>query len=341
MRFLKRFLPLLLAAAFFCACSPNVPAFVKPEKITPDPEDVVVIATQTAKIPTETPAMPPIVGPDDPTPEPTPEATPVPTPEPTPTPGPTPEPTPEPTPTPQPTPTLTPTPKPTPKPTATPYPTDPADSGRKIIYLTFDDGPCANTLRVLDILDSYGIKATFFTVGYFVDRHPEIVAETMNRGHLVACHTYTHDLNQCYASPEAFMNEVHRWEDAVRRAAGRLPERVCVRFPGGSSTAMARPVREEIFRLLLANGYRWFDWNAGDNDKWPAGNTDHLPLDEYLFQSYLQSIGWFAHTESPQVVFLSHDTEDGTVRVLPRIIEDLIARGYEFRTLDRHPGWNS
>ena len=40
------------------------------------------------------------------------------------------------------------------------------------IYLSFDDGPCENTLRVLDILDSYNAKATFFTVGFFVDRYP-------------------------------------------------------------------------------------------------------------------------------------------------------------------------
>ncbi len=341
MRFLKRFLPLLLAAAFFCSCAPNVPVYVTPDELTPEPEDVVVIGTQTAQIPSETPMLTPTFGPDEPTPGPTIEPTPESTPEPTPDPTPAPTPTPEPTPTPVPTPAPTPTAKPTPRPTATPCPTDPADSGKKIIYLTFDDGPCQNTYQVLDILDSYGVKATFFTVGYFVDRHPEIVAETMNRGHLVACHTYTHDFSQCYASPQAFMNEVHRWEDAVRRACGTLPSRICVRFPGGSSTSSARNVREAIFRLLREGGYRWFDWNAGNNDKWPAGNTHNLPIDDYLYESYLESMGWFAHTESPQVIFLCHDTENATVRVLPRMIEDLIARGYEFRTLDRHPSWNS
>ena len=51
----------------------------------------------------------------------------------------------------------------------------PNTGGAKYIYLTFDDGPCENTYRVLDILDRYNVKATFFTVGYFVDRRPEIV----------------------------------------------------------------------------------------------------------------------------------------------------------------------
>lgn len=335
MRILKRFLPLLLViAALFCACSKDVPAIVV---VIPEYEERTAQASEASYEPNaeETPMHPPIIEPDDPTPEPSAVPTPAPTPDATPalTSAPTSAPTPAPTP--------EPTPAPTPRPTATPVPTDPADAGKRIIYLTFDDGPCQNTYQVLDILDSYGIKATFFTVGYFVDRHPEIVAETMSRGHLVACHTYTHDFNQCYASPQAFMNEVHRWEDAVRRATGTLPERVCVRFPGGSTTHAASGVRDAIFRLLHEGGYRWFDWNAGDNDKWPAGNTDNLPFDDYLYQSYLKSIGWYDHNPETQVIFLSHDTVDGTVRVLPRIIEDLIARGYEFRTLDQHPGWNA
>ena len=75
------------------------------------------------------------------------------------------------------------------------------------IYLTFDDGPCANTLDVLDILDSYNAKATFFTVGFFVQRYPDYAAEIVNRGNVIACHSYTHDVNQCYASADAFMNE--------------------------------------------------------------------------------------------------------------------------------------
>ena len=289
----------------------------------------------------------PTAAPDPTTPVPTePPATELPaTPEPTaePTPEPTAEPTPEPTPEPE---TGSPsekvTPEPTAVPTAEPTPTPtPNPGGRRTIYLTFDDGPCANTRQVLDILDRYGVKATFFTVGYFVDRYPAIAAQIMDRGHLIACHTYSHDPNTCYASAQAFMNDVHQWEAAVIRACGRLPGRVCVRFPGGSTTASARNVRDQIFRLLREGGYRWFDWTAGDNDKWPAGNTDNLPIDEYLWQSYLTSINWHQNSASgAQVIFLSHDTEDATVRVLPRIIEDLIARGYEFRTLDQHPDWN-
>lgn len=338
----KRLIALLIAVfvLLLTACTKRVPAFdiieISP---VPVPTDSAVPATPDAG---HTPAEPN-------TPDPTTTAAEPLSPEPTPTAEPTAVTTPAPTPAPTPVPTPAPTPAPTPKPTATPtpmlYPTfDPEhpreQDGSRVIYLTFDDGPCAGTLQVLDILDSFGIKATFFTVGYFVDRHPNIAAETVRRGNLIACHTYTHDMAQVYASPEAFMNEVHRWESAVINACGGLPRRVCVRFPGGSSTAAARPVKEAIVSLLTAGGYRWFDWNAGDNDKWPAGNVHHLPNREYLMQSYLQSINWFESRPGTPVIFLSHDTEPDTVAVLPDIIRDLINRGYVFKTLDQHPGWN-
>ncbi|HAG14163.1 MAG TPA: hypothetical protein DCG49_09930 [Ruminococcus sp.] len=208
------------------------------------------------------------------------------------------------------------------------------------VFLTFDDGPCENTPEVLSILDQYGARATFFTVGFYVDRYPELVGQIADHGNLIACHSYTHDLDQCYASADTFMGEVHQWEEAVINACGFLPDRICVRFPGGSTTKNAAPVKDEIFSKLLAGNYRWFDWNAGDNDKWPKGNTENLPEEEYFMESYRQCIGWYKDTPETPVVILFHDTEIGTVHILPEILQDLIDRGYRFKTLDEHPDWN-
>lgn len=216
----------------------------------------------------------------------------------------------------------------------------PAAQVQRDIYLTFDDGPCENTLQVLDILDSFGAKATFFTVGCYVDRYPAYVQEIVRRGNLLACHTYTHDMAQCYASGEAFMNEVVQWRQSVTNACGILPDRICVRFPGGSTTKYAAAVSDDIKQRLTASGYRWFDWNAGDNDKWQKGNTDQLPDEEYYMQSYRECMKWFDDEPETPVVFLMHDTEIGTVNVLPSILNDLVNRGYCFRLLDSHPDWN-
>lgn len=208
------------------------------------------------------------------------------------------------------------------------------------IYLTFDDGPCENTPKILDTLDSFGAKATFFTVGSNVERYPEYAKEIVRRGSLLACHTYTHDMVQCYASGDAFMNEILQWRQAVTNACGVLPDRICVRFPGGSTTEYAANISEEIKQRLIADGYRWFDWNAGNNDKWQDGNTNQLPDEEYYLQSYQASLRWFDDKPDTPIVFLMHDTEEGTVNILSTVLNDLVNRGYRFRLLDSHPDWN-
>ena len=212
--------------------------------------------------------------------------------------------------------------------------------GSREIYLTFDDGPCQNTPQVLDILDAHGAKATFFTVGFFVDRYPEYAAAIVQHGNLLACHSYTHEFSQCYASADAFMDEVARWRTSALNACGTLPDRMCIRFPGGSTTKYAASCRDDIVQRIANAGYRYFDWNCGDNDKWPAGNTKGLPQEEYFMQSYTECINWYKEKPNEPVIFLMHDTEIGTVHILSAMLTDLENRGYTFKTLDQHPAWN-
>ena len=206
-----------------------------------------------------------------------------------------------------------------------------------VIYLTFDDGPCNLTMRLLDTLDEYNVKATFFTVGYFVDRHPDIVREAAARGHLIACHTYSHDLNKIYKSADAFMNDVHEWENSVIRVLGTLPPKLCIRLPGGSHNPyLSTTLRSQIIAALENEGSCWYDWTFGDNDKWLAGNTENLPINEYLMSSYLITLRWIANTDKP-LIFLAHDTCSETVNVMGEIIRNMIAKGYIFSTLQECP----
>lgn len=203
----------------------------------------------------------------------------------------------------------------------------------RVVYMTFDDGPCKLTYQLLDILDRYNVKATFFTVGYFVDRYPEIVREAESRGHLIACHTYSHDYDTIYESAQAFMDDVHRWEEAVERALGHLPQQVVVRFPGGSKmSGLSDEIRQEIFAALKQGGYKWYNWNCGNNDAWPAGNVNNLPTEEYLLQSSLLTIKW-AFDSSKPFIFLAHDTNEDTINMIHLVIEELISRGSIFHTL--------
>ncbi len=67
------------------------------------------------------------------------------------------------------------------------------NNGEKDLYLTFDDGPTPGiTLKVLNILDKYNAKATFFCIGRNVERYPEIYGQILKRGHFAGNHTYSH-----------------------------------------------------------------------------------------------------------------------------------------------------
>ncbi|MDR0969768.1 MAG: polysaccharide deacetylase family protein [Lentimicrobiaceae bacterium] len=101
------------------------------------------------------------------------------------------------------------------------------EAAETAIYLTFDDGPHPDiTLRVLDILDTYQAKATFFCVGENVSRYPNVFSEIKKRGHRVGNHTYNHlngwktPLNKYYEN----VNKCREWVDSdlFRPPYGRI-----------------------------------------------------------------------------------------------------------------------
>ena len=77
----------------------------------------------------------------------------------------------------------------------------------RVCCLTFDDGPSPNTDRVLDILDRYGIKATFFVVGRTGAADQERMRRIVASGHTIAMHSWSHDYKKVYASVEDFLGE--------------------------------------------------------------------------------------------------------------------------------------
>lgn len=105
-------------------------------------------------------------------------------------------PTPEPTPTPSPTPSPEPTPEPTPTPEPMPEPTPTPDPNRKMVALTFDDGPNEKyTMKFLDVLEKYGVPGTFFVVGHNLDQADaeQILKRMYALGCEIGIHGLTHD----------------------------------------------------------------------------------------------------------------------------------------------------
>lgn len=94
----------------------------------------------------------------------------------------------------------------------------------KNIYLTFDDGPVPEvTPEVLDLLDEYDAKATFFCVGENVEKHPEVFAEIIRRGHSVGNHTFHHIKGWSAKKDEDYYADIEKTNKLINSNLFRPP----------------------------------------------------------------------------------------------------------------------
>lgn len=210
-------------------------------------------------------------------------------------------------------------------------------SENKTVYLTFDDGPHkTNTLRVLDILDEYGVKATFFLVGENIEKNPELVREIHARGHKIGCHSFTHVYAEIYASVENMETEIAHWEAAVESALGFVPEERLFRFPGGSTTCKEEGIRQ----MLAEQGFRAYDWNAVNNDCMLHTRPEDMTDEEYIKDSVISTLAYSFRMKTSPHIMLMHDTYVQTADTLPWMIEYMLEQGCTFGTLDElASGW--
>lgn len=95
--------------------------------------------------------------------------------------------------------------------------------GHKVAYLTFDDGPIPEvTPEILDILDRFNVKATFFMVGDNARRHPELVEEVRRRGHSIGNHTM-HHLQGRKTMPRRYLRDVQEADHILNTSLFRPP----------------------------------------------------------------------------------------------------------------------
>lgn len=197
-------------------------------------------------------------------------------------------------------------------------------SGQKVCYLTFDDGPSANTLKILDILNKYGVKATFFVINSADIGYVKNIYEA---GHTVGLHTATHNYSQIYASTDAYFNDLQQISDKVESIIGIKP--TVMRFPGGSSNKVSAKycggIMTRLVSLVQERGYSYFDWNVASGDA-----DSNTPSYTYIRNNVLNSA---KNKNSACVLMHDSSVKTTTVQALPEIIEGLTAMGYRFEAL--------
>lgn len=194
---------------------------------------------------------------------------------------------------------------------------------KKVCYLTFDDGPSARTPEVLDILDRYGVKATFFVVGKDTEQSKQWMKQIVDRGHTIGVHSYTHTYRKIYDSVEAYLDDFAQEYHIIEEATGAAPQ--IFRFPGGSINAYNGQIYQEIVAEMTRRGFVYFDWNRSNGDA-----VRKSPAASVLARNALDKLG-----SSSRVILLMHDSKGhtNTVAALPAIIEGYLNAGYTLEAL--------
>ena len=188
-----------------------------------------------------------------------------------------------------------------------------SSSGIRRVYLTFDDGPSAYTDDILDILDAYGVKATFFVVGKkgYTEQYQRIVDE----GHALGMHSYSHKYQEIYSSVDAYRQDMDKLHDYLYELTG--VDCKIARFPGGSSNKKTSRVNmQELIRYLGEVGIQYYDWNVS------SGDAAAVPIDaEQIADNVLDHVDRYN-----TVIVLMHDAagKKSTVEALPTIIESIL-----------------
>ncbi len=179
--------------------------------------------------------------------------------------------------------------------------------GRKVAYITFDDGPIPEvTPWVLDTLDRYGVKATFFMVGDNVRRHPELCEEVKRRGHSVGNHTM-HHLQGFKVHSKRYLRDITEADALIDSALFRPPH-------GLMRWSQAHVIKDH-YNIIM------YDLVTRDySSKLTPGQV-------------LDNVKRFARNGSIIVFHDSLKAERNMKAVLPQAIEWLLDQGYELLPL--------
>lgn len=185
------------------------------------------------------------------------------------------------------------------------------------VYLTFDDGPSDNTDAILDILDDYNIKATFFVVGKDVDTYGDAYKRIVDDGHTIGMHSYSHNYSDIYSSQKAFESDFNEIHDLIYDVTG--VDSKYYRFPGGSSNKLSNIGMYPFISFLNEEGVTYFDWNVSSGDATSAAFTSAELVDNVMTDVVKYKTS----------VVLLHDSlgKKATVEALPDLIEALQQEG--------------
>ena len=183
------------------------------------------------------------------------------------------------------------------------------DKDERAVYLTFDDGPIPRvTPWVLDVLDRYGIKATFFMVGDNIRKHPEEFRMVVERGHRIGNHTFNHIRGLSY--------DINSYLENTDKACRMMMNTNLFRPPHGYMSPKQYAELKKRYKIIM--------WDLVTRDYNRKFNGEQI----------LQKVKKYVRNGS---IITFHDalkSEENIRYALPKAIEWLMEQGYEFKAFD-------
>lgn len=194
----------------------------------------------------------------------------------------------------------------------------------KTAFLTFDDGPSENTEKVLETLNEYGIKATFFMVAdEITPEREELVKRMVEDGHVIGIHTSCHNYKKIYKTKEDCLEDIIKARNRIQEVTGVTPK--YYRFPYGSANCFISGYCVEIIEELEKMGIEYIDWNVTAEDA----------IGKPTAYSIMKNIRHFDKYMEPVILLHDGSVNSLTAKILPKVIEKIKKAGYEFGTIDQ------
>ena len=190
------------------------------------------------------------------------------------------------------------------------------NTSEKSIYLTFDAGyENGYTEPILDILKKNQVPATFFLVGTYLKKHPDIINRMVNEGHIVGNHTMSHPDMTIHSSEETFYKELSKVEEIYKSITGQEMKKY-YRPPYGK-------YNETNLKIAKNLGYKTIFWSLAYKDY----DDKNQPSAEAAFSKLIPRI----HNGS---IILLHNTSKTNSLILDELIGKYRDMGFEFKSLD-------
>lgn len=183
---------------------------------------------------------------------------------------------------------------------------------QKRIALTFDDGPHEMTLSVLEVLQQYNVKATFFCIGKNIEAHPEILKKIVEQGHTIGNHSYSHADFFDFYRKNRVIAEIKKTDILIETILGK-------------KTTLFRPpygvTNPSIRRALAVTKHKTIGWNIRSLDGVKKN-------EQFIFNRIIKRI-------APGGIVLLHDTSLQTVHVLEQLLQFLKNNNYTVVSLEQ------